>query len=98
MLYLEQVSEVFTVYLPQNTGEKISITQNLCDFEKKTATSDLQFAPFIQVYHSSLFKKYSKCFISNITYTKVTIAKRCVKYTLPQNKQNWQSYEKSWLN
>lgn len=39
---------------------------------------------FIQVYHSSLFEKYSKCFILNITYTKVTIA-----YVLnTQNEQN----------
>lgn len=40
---------------------------------------------FIQVYHSSLFEKYSKCFISNITYTKVTIANKCVKYTKEQS-------------
>ncbi len=49
---------------------------------------------FIQVYHSSLFEKYSKCFISNITYTNVTIANRCVKI----HKQIWQSYGKSRLN
>lgn len=55
---------------------------------RKINTWNVQFEPFIQVYHSSLFEKYSKCFISNITYTNVTIANRCVK--IHKTNRNWQ--------